>query len=117
MAFNTQHPKMVVEFNSWEQNLSVSLQFSLSDMIFYKNKCFKVRCRIPKTLFVIHKVNNPAAFWKWTNNILVPGLYDVTWYNGEKFEYKEGFISNRENFMVGMPRLRQARIRPGEIIK
>jgi len=65
----------------------------------------------------IRKVNNPAAFWKWTNKILVPGLYDVTWYNGEKFEYKEGFISNRENFMVGMPRLRQARIRPGEITK
>ena len=45
----------------------------------------------------------------------MPGLYHTTWYNDEKFEYKEGFISNRENFMVGMPRLRQARIRPGEV--
>ena len=45
----------------------------------------------------------------------MPGLYHTTWYNGEQFEYKEGFISNRENFMVGMPRLRQARITPGEI--
>ena len=45
----------------------------------------------------------------------MPGLYHTTWYNGEKFEYTEGFISNRENFMVGMPRMRQARIRPGKI--
>ena len=36
------------------------------------------------------------------------------WYNGNPFEYKEGFISNREAFMVGMPRLRQARVMPGE---
>lgn len=47
----------------------------------------------------------------------MPGLYNATWYNGERFEYEEGFISNRENFMVGMPRLRQARIRPGEVPK
>ncbi|XP_078349560.1 polycystin-1-like protein 2 isoform X5 [Oculina patagonica] len=60
------------------------------------------------------KVNSPPAFWKWTNKILVPGLYNVRWYNGDRFEYKEGFISNREGFMVGMPRLRQARIRPEE---
>lgn len=70
-----------------------------------------------KKYYFIHKVNNPAAFWKWTENILVPGLYNATWYNGERFEYEEGFISNRENFMVGMPRLRQARIRPGEVPK
>ena len=43
----------------------------------------------------------------------MPGLYEVTWYNGQKFEYEEGFVSSREAFMVGMPRLRQLRIKPG----
>lgn len=38
----------------------------------------------------------------------------MAWYNGKPFEYEEGFISSREAFMVGMPRLRQARIKPGE---
>ena len=60
------------------------------------------------------KVNSPPKFWKWTRKILVPGLYNVRWYNGDPFEYEEGFISNRESFMVGMPRLRQSRIRPGK---
>ncbi|XP_068682590.1 polycystin-1-like protein 2 [Montipora foliosa] len=60
------------------------------------------------------KVNSPPMFWKWTRKVLVPGLYRVRWYNGDPFEYKEGFLSNREAFMVGMPRLRQSRIRPDE---
>lgn len=60
------------------------------------------------------KVNSPPKFWKWTRKVLVPGLYSVRWYNGDPFEYEEGFISNRESFMVGMPRLRQSRIIPGK---
>ena len=59
-------------------------------------------------------MHNPDTFWTWTRAILVPGLYNVAWYNGKPFEYEEGFISSREAFMVGMPRLRQARIKPGE---
>lgn len=60
------------------------------------------------------QVSDPPAFWDWTKKILVPGLYDVTWYNGQAFEYNEGFISTREAFMVGMPRLRQIRVKPGK---
>ena len=45
------------------------------------------------------------------DEVLVPGLYDVTWYNGQPFEYNEGFISNKKNFLVGMPRLRQIRLK------
>ena len=44
----------------------------------------------------------------------VTGLYDAAWYNGEPFEFQEGFISNRHGFMIGMPRLRQLRIRTGD---
>ena len=54
------------------------------------------------------------SLWKWVDNVLVPGLYDVTWYNGQPFQYKEGYISNKQTFMMGMPRIRQLRIKKGE---
>lgn len=60
------------------------------------------------------KVTGAASFWSWMRDTFVPGLYNTTWYNGLPFNYDEGFISNRENFLVGMPRLRQVRIRPGK---
>lgn len=43
----------------------------------------------------------------------MPRLYDVDWYNGRPFEYEEGFLSNRAAFLVGMPRLRQLRVKTG----
>lgn len=46
----------------------------------------------------------------------MPGLYDVKWYNGQPFSYKEGFIRNREALMVGMPRLRQKRLKKGKCL-
>ena len=60
------------------------------------------------------QVNDTASFWGWMKETFVPGMYNTSWYNGRSFEYDEGFIGNRENFLVGMPRLRQVRIRPGE---
>lgn len=41
-------------------------------------------------------------------------MYDIKWYNGEPFEYKDGFISDLSGYMVGMPRLRQLRVEPGK---
>ena len=46
---------------------------------------------------------------------LFPALYDTRWYNGWIFDHDEGFMGNRELFMVGMPRLRQIRIKPGNL--
>ena len=47
-------------------------------------------------------------------NTFVPGVYNTSWYNGIPFDNEDGFISNRENFLVGMPRLRQVRVLPGK---
>ena len=38
----------------------------------------------------------------------------VKWYNGQPFEYKDGFISDLSGYLVGMPRFRQLRVKPGE---
>ena len=45
------------------------------------------------------------------DDVLLPGLYEVKWYNGELSKYKEGFISNKRTFLLGMPRLRQLRMK------
>lgn len=44
----------------------------------------------------------------------MPNLYNVDWYNGRPFEYEEGFLSNRAAFLVGMPRMRQLRVKTGQ---
>ena len=49
------------------------------------------------------------------DEILLPGLYNVTWYNGQEFEYSEGFINNKQTFLMGMPRLRQLRIKSSKL--
>ncbi|KAL9952071.1 hypothetical protein ACROYT_G039275 [Oculina patagonica] len=60
------------------------------------------------------KVKDTPSLWKWLDGVLVPGLYDITWYNGQPFQYKEGFISSKLTFLMGMPRLRQLRIKQKE---
>ena len=35
----------------------------------------------------------------------------ITWYNGQQFDYPEGFIRNKKIFLIGMPRMRQLRIK------
>jgi len=59
------------------------------------------------------QVGDTPSLWNWVRNTFVPGLFNTAWYNGKPFEYDEGFISNRENFLVGMPRLRQIRVLSG----
>lgn len=56
------------------------------------------------------------SLWKWVDDVLVPGLYDFKWYNGQPFKHKEGFISNKQTFLMGMPRLRQLRIKTSKIL-
>ena len=45
--------------------------------------------------------------------MLVPGVFFSEWYNKEKVELPEGFISSGYPFLVGMPRLRQIRVKTG----
>lgn len=47
---------------------------------------------------------------------MLPGLYSAPWYNGQPFE-EEDFFSNKRAFIVGLPRLRQLRIKPGIAIR
>ncbi|KAK3715213.1 hypothetical protein QZH41_018320, partial [Actinostola sp. cb2023] len=56
-------------------------------------------------------VKDTDSFWQWFETEAIPFLYGVTWYNGQPFRGPEGYISNREGFLIGMPRLRQLRVK------
>ena len=61
------------------------------------------------------QVDSKDAFWEWIEEEFIPGIYDTSWYNGRQFIAPEGYISTREAFLVGMPRLKQVRVKEGEI--
>ena len=63
---------------------------------------------------LVYQVNSKDSLWKWIESDLLPSLYNTTWYNGQPFEYKEGFISDKQTFTLGMPRLRQLRVKKGK---
>ncbi|XP_068681978.1 polycystin-1-like protein 2 isoform X4 [Montipora foliosa] len=67
---------------------------------------------IDRLLPRLEKVRDVGSFWGWTESYFVPALYNLTWYNGKPFKYKDGFISDKSGYMVGMPRLRQLRVQP-----
>ena len=58
-------------------------------------------------------MDSKDSLWKWIENDLLLSLYNTKWYNGQPFEYKEGFISDKQTFMLGMPRLRHLRVKKG----
>lgn len=59
------------------------------------------------------QIEGSDSFWTWSKINLVPGLFDTNWYNNERFDHPEGFISNKQQFLVGMPRFRQVRVKTG----
>ncbi len=46
-------------------------------------------------------------------NIFAPGIYATNWYNGDEQDNK-AYISDKVSISIGMPRIRQIRIRQGK---
>ena len=59
------------------------------------------------------QVMNAQDFWTWTKKVLVPGLYNSTWYNGNRHG-ATGFCSDRTSVIIGVARLRQLRVKSGK---
>ena len=66
--------------------------------------------------YCITKIDSKLAFWEWIEEEFIPGIYDTNWYNGQQFIAPEGYISTRKAFLVGMPRLKQVRVKEGKVI-
>ena len=62
---------------------------------------------------ITFQVDSRAAFWEWIKEEFLPGVYKTSWYNDQTFIGPEGYISTREAFLVGMPKLRQVRVKEG----
>ncbi|PFX27644.1 Polycystic kidney disease protein 1-like 2 [Stylophora pistillata] len=83
-------------------------------VVCYSNRDYKrylVTASVEEKLTGFNEVTDKNSFWIWIRNKLVPGLYNVSWYNKHPFAYEEGFISNKAAFLMGMPRLRQIRFK------
>jgi len=52
-------------------------------------------------------------YWDWVKENFLPAVYNVTWYNNHPFHGPEGFTGSKSVFLVGMPRIRQIRVKPG----
>ena len=61
-------------------------------------------CYQPSTSTDTKTMENKAKLSKEVRN-------HITWYNGQQFDYTEGFIRNKKTFLIGMPRMRQLRIK------
>ncbi|XP_044184688.1 polycystic kidney disease protein 1-like 2 [Acropora millepora] len=53
---------------------------------------------------------DPRFYWKWLRGQFVHGIYAKEWYNG-KTATKQEYINNKKSILLGMPRLRQIRIK------
>ena len=49
--------------------------------------------------------------WEWTRDVLIPGLYDDN--KDVRFSNASPYTGDGETVLVGMPRLRQLRVKKG----
>ena len=62
----------------------------------------------------IYQISTYGKFWEWTNETLIPGLYNNEWYNGENVHWRqEYFMMDAVLFRVGSPRFRLAKVKKG----
>ncbi|CAH1789327.1 unnamed protein product, partial [Owenia fusiformis] len=61
----------------------------------------------------IHLVNSGHSFYQWLELTALPALYAGANYNGDAPSVREHkYLDDHENFRVGVPRLRQVRVKP-----
>lgn len=58
------------------------------------------------------QVKNTSGLWKWLDDVVIPVVYAGEWYNGQK-EPITVYTGNKLSILLGMPRLRQLRIKKG----
>ena len=54
--------------------------------------------------------------YSWVRDTLVPSIFSGPWYNDDLPKHN-GFIDNKESYLVSIPRLRQVRVPKGNASK
>ena len=58
------------------------------------------------------QANDIKNLWSLVDDVLLPFVFTKKWYNGDK-DQLEGFTDEKALYIMGMPRLRQLRNKPG----
>ena len=65
-------------------------------------------------LFDFIQVDDALKFWTWLSTNFTASVFGNRWYNGK--EERNGiYISDKSSILVGMPRIRQLRIKTGDV--
>lgn len=64
----------------------------------------------------IFQISKEDDYWKWAKSQFIESVFAGKWYNG-KAESVEAFIGNKRSLLVGMPRIRQLRVKPGKNVE
>lgn len=70
---------------------------------------------ITKSFLYLTQVTHPHRLWGWMGQYFLPKIYAGEWYNGKK-EKEEVYIENKKSILLGMPRMRQLRVKKSRCI-
>ena len=57
----------------------------------------------------VFQVTDRGKLFEWFHQIFLPNIYNQPWYNGD--EDRDVFIGNKMSILIGMPWIRQTRIK------
>ena len=69
-------------------------------------------CRI--FLCDFFQVDDALKFWTWMSTNFTASVFGSRWYNGKE-ETNGIYISDKSSILLGMPRIRQLRIKKGDL--
>lgn len=69
-------------------------------------------CRI--FLCDFFQVDDALKFWTWMSTNFTASVFGIRWYNGKE-ETNGIYISDKSSILLGMPRIRQLRIKKGDL--
>lgn len=62
----------------------------------------------------LFQVTDSHRLWGWLRQEFLPNIYSQPWYNGRK-DKKDVYIGNKMSILIGMPWMRQLRIKKSRI--
>ena len=78
--------------------------------IFNFNPSSLAKLKGEKKLCSHFQVTDRDKLWNWMREQFLPNIYNQPWYNGNS-DAKDMYIANKKSILIGMPWMRQLRIR------
>lgn len=94
------------------------LFLTLLTVVCYGNRSYHgylITRNLEDTFNKFPRAKDPRFYWKWLKGQFLDGIYANEWYNGKKAT-KQEYINNKNSILLGMPRLRQLRVKKDSCI-